>query len=81
MMETVVNRGEASEDLRRSAELLSCLMNSLSPQQRTALDLVELQGFSTSETAEMLEISPATVRVHLHRAKQALREHGERGAE
>ena len=59
-------------------ELLSAVgelrrfMTSLSPQQRAALDLVELQGFSTSEAAMMLDVSPATVRVHIHRAKSAM---------
>jgi DNA-directed RNA polymerase specialized sigma24 family protein len=42
--------------------------------QRAVLDLVELQGFDAAEVAEMLEISPATVRTHLHRAKAAMRE-------
>ena len=53
-------------------ELLKSFVTRLSPQQRAVLDLVELQGFSAAEAAEMLEISPATVRVHLHRAKAAM---------
>ena len=54
-------------------DLLQHLMVALSPQQRAALDLVDLQGFSAQEAAEMLEVAPATVRVHLHRARQVLR--------
>ena len=54
-------------------DLLQHLMVALSPQQRAALDLVDLQGFSAREVAEMLEVAPATVRVHLHRARQVLR--------
>ena len=57
----------------RQVDLLQHLMVALSPQQRAALDLVDLQGFSTQEAAEMLEVVPATVRVHLHRARQVLR--------
>lgn len=55
-------------------ELLHGLMEELSPRQRAVLDLVDLQGFPATEVAEMLEVSPATVRVHLHRARQALRD-------
>ena len=56
-----------------AVDLLQHLMVALSPQQRAALDLVDLQGFSAQEAAEMLEVAPATVRVHLHRARQVLR--------
>lgn len=67
-------------DRSDTLELLSAMdelerfMTALSPQQRAVLDFVELQGFSTIEVAEMLDISPETVRVHLHRAKSAMRE-------
>ena len=56
-----------------AVDLLQHMMLALSPQQRAALDLVELQGFSSQEAAEMLELAPSTVRVHLHRARQVLR--------
>ena len=56
-----------------AVDLLQHLMSVLSPQQRAALDLVDLQGFTAPEAAEMLEVAPATVRVHLHRAREALR--------
>jgi RNA polymerase sigma factor (sigma-70 family) len=52
---------------------LERFMTSRSPHQRAVLDLVELQGFSAIEVAEMLDVSPETVRVHLHRAKSAMR--------
>lgn len=61
-------------DLLGAADQLKRFMTGLSPRQRAVLDLVELQGFSTAEAAEMLEISPATARVHLHRAKAAMGE-------
>jgi len=56
-----------------AVDLLQHLMIELSAQQRAALDLVELQGFTTQEAAEMLDVAPATVRVHVHRARQVLR--------
>jgi RNA polymerase sigma-70 factor (ECF subfamily) len=61
-------------ELLSATDELEWFMTSLSPQQRAVLDLVELQGFSAMEVAEMLEVSPETVRVHLHRAKSAMRE-------
>lgn len=57
----------------RAQDLLKRLMQDLSPRQRAVLDLVDLQGFDASEVADMLELSPATVRVHLHRAREAVR--------
>jgi RNA polymerase sigma-70 factor (ECF subfamily) len=66
-------RPDALELLGAVSELQS-FMSELSPMQRAVLDLVELQGYDAAEVAEMLEISPATVRTHLHRAKSAMRE-------
>jgi RNA polymerase sigma-70 factor (ECF subfamily) len=65
----------AEQDHARShaQDLLKRLMQDLSPRQRAVLDLVDLQGFDAIEVADMLELSPATVRVHLHRAREALR--------
>jgi RNA polymerase sigma-70 factor (ECF subfamily) len=45
----------------------------LSPQQRAAVVLSVQEQLSTSEIAAVLEVSEPTVRVHLHRAVQALR--------
>ena len=56
-----------------AVDLLQHLMSVLSPQQRAAMDLVLLQGYTTSEAAGMMEVAPATVRVHLHRARETLR--------
>jgi RNA polymerase sigma-70 factor (ECF subfamily) len=60
-------------ELLSAVDELERVMTALPPQQRAVLDLVELQGFSAVEVGEMLEISPETVRVHLHRAKSAMR--------
>lgn len=45
----------------------------LSPQQRAAVVLSVQEQLSTAEIAAVLECSEPTVRVHLHRAVQALR--------
>ena len=45
----------------------------LSPQQRAALILQVQEELATPEIAAILKCSEATVRVHLHRALQALR--------
>lgn len=52
---------------------LDRMMRELSPRQRAVFDLVDLQGFGAAEAAEMLDLAPATVRVHLHRARESLR--------
>jgi RNA polymerase sigma-70 factor (ECF subfamily) len=36
--------------------------------------LRDIEGFSTSETAQILNLSPANVKVRLHRARLYLRE-------
>ena len=54
-------------------------MASLSPQQRAALLLHVQEDLATSEIAQVLACSEATVRVHLHRAVSALRKTMGRG--
>lgn len=71
-----VARAAAARDDSASLEALDLMhhmMEALSPQQRAVLDLVDLQGFTAEEVSQMLDVAPATVRVHLHRARQALR--------
>jgi RNA polymerase sigma factor (sigma-70 family) len=45
----------------------------MAPRQRACVALCLYLGHSTGETAELLGISPSTVRVQLHRARQRLR--------
>ncbi|HKT59915.1 MAG TPA: sigma-70 family RNA polymerase sigma factor [Gemmatimonadales bacterium] len=45
----------------------------LPERQRMVVQLFELDGFSGAEIAEMLGVSPGTVRWYLHEARQALR--------
>lgn len=49
-------------------------MDRLPPRQKAAFVLIEIENFSSSEAAHMLGCSDSTVRVHLARAKQTLRE-------
>ncbi len=74
-LEKVATAAAEDKDVRslEAVDLLQHLMSVLSPQQRAALDLVDLQGFTASQAAAMLEVAPATVRVHLHRAREVLR--------
>ena len=53
-------------------QLLS-MLRELPRRQREIFDLVELQGMSPTETAKLLRILPATVRVHLFKARATLR--------
>ncbi|MFQ3566760.1 MAG: sigma-70 family RNA polymerase sigma factor [Aggregatilineales bacterium] len=47
----------------------------LTPVQRAVFVLRDIEGFSTRETADSLGLSEANVKVALHRARLALREH------
>jgi RNA polymerase sigma-70 factor (ECF subfamily) len=42
-------------------------------RQREVFDLADLQGKTLNEIAEVLTMNPVTVRVHLHRARAAIR--------
>ncbi|OLD37747.1 MAG: hypothetical protein AUI83_24470 [Armatimonadetes bacterium 13_1_40CM_3_65_7] len=46
----------------------------LSPRQRAAFVLREIEGFSTEEVSEMLGMRISTVRNHVHAARQSLQE-------
>jgi RNA polymerase sigma-70 factor (ECF subfamily) len=46
----------------------------LPAKQRVVFDLADLQGFAPAEIGEMLTMNPVTVRVHLLRARRALRQ-------
>lgn len=55
-------------------EIIEQGLASLSPRLRTAFVLFELEGLSMQETAQVLNISPSTAKVRVHRARQALRD-------
>lgn len=52
---------------------LTLLVSALSPQQKEVFVLTQVEEFSMSETAEILNLAPGTVKTHLHRARNALR--------
>ncbi|MDX1394451.1 MAG: sigma-70 family RNA polymerase sigma factor [Gemmatimonadota bacterium] len=55
-------------------ERIESALEDLTPRQRSCFRLCEMEGFARGEVARMLGMSESTVRVHLHRAKQSLRE-------
>jgi RNA polymerase sigma-70 factor, ECF subfamily len=58
------------------ADLLDLLgaLDALPFKQRAVVILHDEEGFPAAEVARLLGISPATVRVHLHRGRKRLRE-------
>lgn len=66
----------ATDDEAERAELrdrLDRAIAALPPMQRACFRLCAAEGFGAAEVAAMLDISEATVRVHVHRARKALR--------
>ena len=57
-----------------TSERLSAAIEGLPEMQRACLRLFDLEGFNSAEVADMLGISPGTVRTHVHRARRGLRE-------
>lgn len=68
---------EARIDADRAARQLASAHAALSDPLRQVLDLVALDGLSAREAAQALDISSATARVRLHRARKALRTAGQ----
>ena len=58
----------------RAVALVRTFFAELQGRQREVFDLVDLQGYTPAEAAEMLKIEPPTARVHLLRARRAIRE-------
>ena len=55
-------------------ELVTHSIDKLPSSYRTVLMLRDIEGLRSKETAEILDISVGSVKVRLHRARQALRE-------
>ena len=65
------------EDLYRASELREILVESLEglrPVLRTVFVLRDIEGLSTDQTAQALDLSPAAVKARLWRARLQLRE-------
>lgn len=58
---------------RRMAAVVREYFSALPPRQREVLELVDNQGMRPIEVAEALEMNAVTVRVHLLKARRALR--------
>lgn len=55
--------------------LLLDVFNQLPSQQKIVLQLSKEEGFKREEIADRLQLSPFTVKVHLHRAMKYMKEH------
>lgn len=64
---------EVTRDVALQRRLAKAL-EQLSPGQREVFVLVYLEGFTLTEAAEMLGKAPGTLKSHLHRALETLRE-------
>jgi len=53
---------------------LTVALDALPDTQRTVMILAELEGLKSAEIATIMELSPGTVRWHLHQARRALRQ-------
>lgn len=60
------------EEAVRQHDLAEWLLSQVDTEDRTMLELKEIQGFSIDEIAEMLELNPNTVKVRLFRARGRL---------
>ena len=54
-------------------ERLETAVSALPDRQKAIVKLFELEGFTSREIAEILEVTDGTVRWHLHQARQTLR--------
>jgi RNA polymerase sigma-70 factor (ECF subfamily) len=72
----LVGAGEsagARAEIREADEILRQLVGVLTPQQRSAFVLREMEGLETIEVAEVLGCSATTVRNHIFQARKTLR--------
>ena len=60
-------------DLDRTMTLVQYYFQELPDRQRLIFDLVDLQGFTPAEIAEMLDMEQVTVRANLCKARRAIR--------
>jgi RNA polymerase sigma-70 factor, ECF subfamily len=60
-------------DAWTTLDRIHAAVDALPPMQRACFRLTEIEGFASAEAGAMLGVNDATVRVHAHRAKKALR--------
>lgn len=65
----------ALEETERSdlGKLLQAALATLSERQRLIVTMFDVDGLTSTEIGEMLELAPGTVRWHLHEARRQLR--------
>ncbi|MCH7471824.1 RNA polymerase sigma factor [bacterium] len=73
-LERVGPRDDEWAERLEQAEMVRRLVSKLSPEQREALVLFEVQGLSVREVSKVLGKKESAVRVLLHRARQRMRE-------
>lgn len=61
--------------LKDSQALVSKALDTLPPQQRKVFELCRIEGYTYKEVAELLGISPNTVKEHFVKANQAIRKY------
>jgi len=69
--------GEGPEAELETGEIRTVLaqgLDRLPAMQKACFRLRDVEGFTSAEVSEMLGVSSATVRVHVHRARRSLRE-------
>ena len=74
--ESVRDEGPTADEIVEYLELQARVdleLESLADMQRACFRLCVLEGLSSSEVAVALGVSEATVRTHVHRARQAMR--------
>jgi RNA polymerase sigma factor (sigma-70 family) len=70
---TTIGDREASYEIDDRAADVMLALKQLPPRQRAVFVLFYLEDRPGREIAELLEMAPATVSVHLHRARRKLR--------
>lgn len=68
-----VNDAEQKIDDRHLQQLLESALERLTKQQRRVFELSRLKGYSREEVAQLLNLAPATVSVHLTIALRSVR--------
>lgn len=63
----------AAIDAERALAAVHDVLRDVPLRQREVFDLVELQGVPQADVAELLNMRPSTVRVHLLRARRTIR--------
>jgi RNA polymerase sigma-70 factor (ECF subfamily) len=73
---TAYDSGRSPDRAAADAELREAFTEALShlaPRPRQIVQMADVDGLASTEIAELLDLSPGTVRAYLHEARQALR--------